>query len=189
MRDWVYSLVTETSPACARPWGQSLPLGVKGGGERVFFKLYNFNKFKRIIITLSMTTSIVQLQINNCWCRTPLIPALGRQRQRQAYFWVPGQPGLHRENPVNKQQTNKQTNNNKSITKFKSQLWHTTVTPSFKRLRHGGCRDGSAVKSTDYSSRDPEFKFQQPHGGSQPSVKRSDALFWYVWRQLQCTYT
>jgi hypothetical protein len=27
-------------------------------------------------------------------------------------------------------------------------------------------------KSTDCSSEGPEFKFQQPHGGSQPSVKR-----------------
>jgi hypothetical protein len=44
------------------------------------------------------------------------------------------------------------------------------------------------VKSTDCSSKGPEFKSQQPHGGSQPSVKRSDALFWSVWRQLQCTY-
>jgi hypothetical protein len=26
----------------------------------------------------------------------------------------------------------------------------------------------------------PEFKSQQPHGGSQPSVMRSDALFWCV---------
>jgi len=40
-----------------------------------------------------------------------------------------------------------------------------------------GWRDGSAVKSTDCSSRGPEFKSQQPHGGSQPSVMRSDALF------------
>jgi hypothetical protein len=44
-----------------------------------------------------------------------------------------------------------------------------------------------AVKSTDYSSEGPEFKSQQPHGGSQPSVMRSDALFWCVWRQLHCT--
>jgi len=28
------------------------------------------------------------------------------------------------------------------------------------------------------SSRGPEFNSQQPHGGSQPSVKRSDALLW-----------
>jgi hypothetical protein len=34
------------------------------------------------------------------------------------------------------------------------------------------------VKRTDCSSGGPEFKFQQPHGGSQPSVMRSDALFW-----------
>jgi hypothetical protein len=39
-------------------------------------------------------------------------------------------------------------------------------------------RDGSVVKSTDYSSKGPEFKSQQPHGGSQPSERRSGALFW-----------
>jgi hypothetical protein len=43
-----------------------------------------------------------------------------------------------------------------------------------------GWRDGSAVKSTDCSSRGPEFNSQQPHGGSQPSVMGSDALFWCV---------
>jgi hypothetical protein len=36
--------------------------------------------------------------------------------------------------------------------------------------------DGSEVKSTGCSSRGPEFKSQQPHGGSQSSV------------QLQCTH-
>jgi hypothetical protein len=39
-----------------------------------------------------------------------------------------------------------------------------------------GWRDGSVVKSTDCSSEGPEFKSQQPHGGSQPSVMRSNAL-------------
>jgi hypothetical protein len=43
-----------------------------------------------------------------------------------------------------------------------------------------GWRDGSAVKSTDCSSKGPEFKSQQPHGGSQPSKMISDALFWCV---------
>jgi hypothetical protein len=38
-------------------------------------------------------------------------------------------------------------------------------------------RDGSVVKSTDCSSRGPEFNFQQAHGGS-PSVTRPDSLFW-----------
>jgi hypothetical protein len=41
-----------------------------------------------------------------------------------------------------------------------------------------GWRDGSVVKNTDCSSKGPEFKSKQPHGGSQPSVMRSDALFW-----------
>ena len=29
---------------------------------------------------------------------------------------------------------------------------------------------------------------QQPHGGSQPPVMESNALFWCVWRQQQCTH-
>jgi hypothetical protein len=55
------------------------------------------------------------------------------------------------------------------------------------RVALGGWRDGSVVKSTDCSSEGPEFKSQQPHGGSQPPVMRSDALSWCVWSQLQCT--
>jgi hypothetical protein len=51
-----------------------------------------------------------------------------------------------------------------------------------------GWQDGSAGKSTDCSSESPKFKSQQPHGGSQPPVMRSDALFWCVRRQLQYTY-
>ena len=37
-----------------------------------------------------------------------------------------------------------------------------------------------ALKLTDCSSEGLEFKSQQPHGGSQPSVMGSDALFWCV---------
>ena len=33
-----------------------------------------------------------------------------------------------------------------------------------------GWRNGSVVKSSDCSSRGPELKSQQPHGGSQPSL-------------------
>jgi hypothetical protein len=40
-----------------------------------------------------------------------------------------------------------------------------------------GLRDDSEVKSTGCSSGGPEFKPQQPHGGSQPSVMESYALF------------
>jgi hypothetical protein len=36
------------------------------------------------------------------------------------------------------------------------------------------------VRAPDCSSEGPEFKSQQPHGGSQPSITRSDALFWCV---------
>jgi hypothetical protein len=43
---------------------------------------------------------------------------------------------------------------------------------------YGGWRDGSVVKSTGCSSGGSEFKSQQPYGGSQPSVKRPDSLFW-----------
>jgi hypothetical protein len=49
-------------------------------------------------------------------------------------------------------------------------------------------RGGSAGKGTECSSKGPEFKSQQPHGGSQPPIVRFDALFWCVWHQLQCTY-
>jgi hypothetical protein len=52
--------------------------------------------------------------------------------------------------------------------------------PVSKNLFVGDWRDGSVVKSTDCSSEDPGFKSKQPHGGSQPSVMRSDALFWSV---------
>jgi hypothetical protein len=43
-----------------------------------------------------------------------------------------------------------------------------------------GWRDGSVGKSTDCSYKGPEFKSQQPHGGSQPSIMGSDAPFWGV---------
>ena len=34
------------------------------------------------------------------------------------------------------------------------------------------------LKSTGYSFRGLEFNSQQPHGGSQPCIMGSDALFW-----------
>jgi hypothetical protein len=53
--------------------------------------------------------------------------------------------------------------------------------PKVVTLKIKGCRrDGSVVKSTDCFSRGPEFNSQQPHGGSQPPVMGSDALFWCV---------
>jgi hypothetical protein len=32
------------------------------------------------------------------------------------------------------------------------------------------------LKSANYFSKGPEFKSQQPHGGSQPSIMKSDTL-------------
>jgi hypothetical protein len=52
--------------------------------------------------------------------------------------------------------------------------------PYLKEGKPWGWRDGSVVKSTDCSSNGPEFNSLQPHGGSQPSVMGSDALFWGV---------
>jgi hypothetical protein len=49
-----------------------------------------------------------------------------------------------------------------------------------RRVKFRGWRDGSAGKSTDCSSKGPEFKSQKPHGGSQPSVMRSEGLLWCV---------
>jgi len=47
-----------------------------------------------------------------------------------------------------------------------------------KKKKSQGWRDGSEVKSTVCSSRGHEFNSQQPHGGSQPSIMKSGALFW-----------
>jgi hypothetical protein len=36
------------------------------------------------------------------------------------------------------------------------------------------------VRALTFSSRGPEFNSQHPHGGSQPSIMRSDAFFWHA---------
>jgi hypothetical protein len=45
-----------------------------------------------------------------------------------------------------------------------------TVYNLYKKISGGGLREGSAVESSDCSSRGPEFNSQQPHGDSKPSV-------------------
>jgi hypothetical protein len=40
-----------------------------------------------------------------------------------------------------------------------------TKTTTKKKKKNRGWRDGSAVKSTECSSRGPEFNSQEPHGG------------------------
>jgi hypothetical protein len=58
--------------------------------------------------------------------------------------------------------------------------YNETIVYFIKNTYIWGWRDGSEVKSTDCSSRGPEFNSQQSHGGSGLSVMGSDALFWCV---------
>jgi hypothetical protein len=52
---------------------------------------------------------------------------------------------------------------------------------TFKNVLHAWAGEMAQwVRAPDCSSEGPEFKSQQPHGGSQPSVTRSDSLFWSV---------
>jgi hypothetical protein len=59
---------------------------------------------------------------------------------------------------------------------------NTTPNPNERLVRAGEMAQW--LKSTDCSSRGPEFMSSVPsnhiHGGSQPSVMGSDALFWRV---------
>jgi ribosome assembly protein YihI (activator of Der GTPase) len=72
-------------------------------------------------------------------------------------------------NPVSK--NNKQKQKNKTKKKERKRK---------KEKRRRGWKDGSVVKSANCSSEGPEFKSQQPHGGSQPSIMRSDPHFWCI---------
>jgi hypothetical protein len=71
--------------------------------------------------------------LNRAWWRTPLIPALGRQRQ--ADFWVPGQPGLQSEFQDSQSYTEKpclekpkENNNNKNKNnKMLVEIFHSIV--------------------------------------------------------------
>jgi hypothetical protein len=83
-------------------------------------------------------------------------PAL--RRQRQVDLWVRGQPGLQSE--------------------FQDSQGYTEKPCLEKPKKKRGWRGGSEVKSTDCSSKGPEFNSQQPHGGSQAYAMGSDALFW-----------
>ena len=67
--------------------------------------------------------------------------------------------------------------------KAERQLTSTAGTKELRqelRLNSGAGEMAQQVGAPDCSSEGPEFKSQQPHGGSQPSVTRSDALFWCV---------
>jgi hypothetical protein len=84
------------------------------------------------------------------------------------------------------------TNTNISPTNFRvlseHDSWTLMLPLDWKIVLPGlGWGDSSVVKSTDCFFRGPKLNSQQPHGDSQPSEMGSNALFWCVWRQLQCT--
>ena len=56
-----------------------------------------------------------------------------------------------------------------------------------KEWKKRDCRDGSVVKIWLLFQRS-WVQFQQSHGGSQPSVTGSNAVFQYIWRKQQCTH-
>jgi hypothetical protein len=62
---------------------------------------------------------------------------------------------------------------------FNNWCWHNWLL-SCRRMRIGAGEMAQQARAPDCSSEGPEFKSQQPHGGSQPSVTRSDSLFWSV---------
>jgi hypothetical protein len=67
--------------------------------------------------------------------------------------------------------------NNPLINTSSPSCWLKLFSVAKTRFDFMGWRDGSAVKSTNCSSRGPEFNSQQTHGDSQPSVMRSGVLF------------
>jgi hypothetical protein len=69
---------------------------------------------------------------------------------------------------------------NALVGKNKKQHWLDYILKTSNIIPGRGLERWLSVRSTGCSSRGPEFKSQQPHGGSQPSVTRSDSLFWSV---------
>ena len=113
----------------------------------------------------------------------PLIPTLGRQRQRQENLYVFKASLVYRANSRKAKTASQRNRLNTLPSPPQKSIFHNGIsglTHIVKEKLLGGWRDGSEVKSTDCSSRGPEFNSQQPHGGLQPSVMRSGALFWHA---------
>jgi hypothetical protein len=82
------------------------------------------------------------------WWHTPLIPAFSRQRQ--ANFWVRGQPGVQSE--------------------FQDSQGYTEKP----------CLEKTKTKTKTKTLAALEFNPQHPCGDSQTSIQGSDALFWHA---------
>ena len=82
-------------------------------------------------------------------------------------FWVQGQPGLQSEFQDSQGYTEKPCLE-KTKTKTKTKTKPKIIVPQWNHcgtlVSFSGWWDGLPGKSTDYSSKGPEFKSQQPHG-------------------------
>jgi hypothetical protein len=56
----------------------------------------------------------------------------------------------------------------------------TGINTGVKKYKRGAGEMAQRLRPPNALLKGPEFKSQQPHGGSHPSVMRSDALFWSV---------
>jgi hypothetical protein len=94
---------------------------------------------------------------------------------------ISGQPRLHKEkNCLGEWQGEEMSSNRRRYHQVSFWLHYYLQIQNIPIEKHPCWRDGSVVKSTNCSSRGPEFNSQPPHGGSQPSVMESNALFWGV---------
>jgi hypothetical protein len=59
-------------------------------------------------------------------------------------------------------------------------VWLNRMWLAAEKIQYRAGEMAQRVRDADCSSEGPEFKSQQPHGGSQPPVMRSYALFWWV---------
>jgi hypothetical protein len=110
-----------------------------------------------------LTAQVCFKELAFCWAQ---IPALGRQRQEDL-CWVSGQPGLH--------------------SKFQDS-WSYMVRRCLEKNKTNKKRAGEMAQWVRLLFQRSWVQFPATHGGSQPSVMGSVALFWCVWRQRQCTH-
>jgi hypothetical protein len=96
--------------------------------------------------------------------------------------------GRDREKQGNKVKGRNKKSRRTFESKKKARLAKIKMQGFLNKEKVGDWRGDSAIKRTDYSSSGPEFNSQQPHGGSQPSVMGSDALFLCVWREQLYTH-
>jgi hypothetical protein len=119
----------------------------------------------------------------------PLIPLGGRGRwisefEASLVYKVSSRTGRATEKPClkkqNKSQPGLQSKFQDRETLSRKTKQNKTKQNNNKKTEYGAGEMAQWVRAPDCSSEGPEFKSQQPHDGSQPSVMRSDSLFWSV---------